>query len=155
MYADQTHNHIIPLLAPVDTAGTAIQGDVFDAGECVSVEMQVSFGVITGDTVAVTVEECDDIVPTNSTAIAFEYRKTSAVGTDSVGAVTAATTSGVTMAADDDGKILQIFVDPAALTAGYPYLRFVATPGGSASVCLLQGVANVKPKKNPPGSMVD
>ena len=155
MLAKQTENHLIPLIAPVDTAASTVNTDVFDAGECVAVEMQIAFGVITGDTVVVTVEECDDTTPTNSTAIAYTYRLSSAVGTDSMGALTAATTSGVTIAATDDNKVLQIFVDPAALSAGYPYLRAVVDPGASASVVLVGAVANVLPRKNPPPSMVN
>ena len=102
--------------------------------EAIEIEFLVSFGTITGDTVVVTVEECDDVTPTNSTAIAFKYQEDgAAVGTDTAGAWTAATTSGVTMAATDDDKNLRIRVDPAALTADYPYLRVVADPGASAS----------------------
>ena len=50
------------------------------------------------------------------------------------------------MSASDDGKTFLIEVDPAALTDGYPYLRVVATPGGSASVVLLSIMALVRPR---------
>jgi len=155
MYADKMKYHLIPLIAPVDTASATLESDVFDAGEAVAVEIQVAFGVITGDTVVVTIEECDDIVPTNQTAIAFKYRLSSAVGTDSMGAIADAAVGGVTVADTDDNKILEIFVDPQALSDGYPYLRVVADPGGSASVVLAAAVANILPRKNPPNSMVD
>ena len=125
--------HMVPLASPVDTAATTVSSDVIGVKEALEIELDVLFGTITGDTVVVTIEECDDTTPTNTTAIAFNYQKSSAVGTDTMGAVTAATTAGVTIAATDDDKLLRCFVDPDALTAGYPYLRVVANPGASAS----------------------
>jgi hypothetical protein len=136
----------IGLSSPVDTASTTVNSDVVNAGKCAWVDFLVYFGTITGDTVVVTVEECDDVTPTNSTAIAFKYRKGAAVGTDTDGAITAATTSGVTIAATDDDKLLTIAVDPDALTDGYPYLRVVADPGGSASAVEIAILAVVGPK---------
>ena len=136
--------HLVPGLAPVDAASTAKQSDVVGAKEGLELEFDALFGVITGDTVVVTIEECDDTTPTNTTAIAFNYQLSSAVGTDVMGAVTAATTAGVTIAAADDGKVLRCFVDPAALSAARPYVRAVATPGGSMTVCLVAIVALIR-----------
>ncbi len=155
MYTDQVRNHLIPLIAPADTGSTTANSDVFDASECIAVACQVAFGAITGDSVVVTVEECDDTTPSNSTAIAFKYRLSSAVGTDSMGDLTDATAAGATLAASDDDKILEIFVDPRALSAGYPYLRLVVDPGASMTACLISAAASVLPRYNPPGSMVD
>lgn len=136
----------VGLASPVDTASTTVNSDVIGCKELNSIDFLVYFGTITGDTVAVTVEECDDVTPTNSTAIAFTYRKGAAVGTDTDGAVTAATTSGVTIAATDDDKVLTVSVDPAALTDGYPYLRIVADPGASASAVEIAIVAVCWPR---------
>jgi hypothetical protein len=144
-FLDQTL-HVVGLTSPVDTASTTVNSDVVGVKEYHAIEFLVYFGTITGDTVAVTVEECDDIVPTNTTAIAFKYRKGSATGTDSMGAVTDATTSGVTIAATDDDKLLLIDVDPAALSAGRPYLRVVADPGASASAVEIAILAILKPR---------
>ncbi len=140
--------HVVPLLAPVDTAGTTIESDVIGVKEYLNIQFIVQFGVITGDEVVVTVEECDDTTPSNSTAIVFKYRKSSAVGTDSMGALTAVTVAatGATMSASDDGKAFLIDVDPAALSADRPYLRVVADPGGSASVVLLNMLAILRPR---------
>jgi hypothetical protein len=63
-----------------------------------------------------------------------------------MGAVTDATTSGVTIAATDDDKLLLIDVDPAALSAGRPYLRVVADPGASASAVEIAILAILKPR---------
>ena len=136
----------VGLTSPVDTASTTVNSDVVSCKNLVAIDFLVYFGTITGDTVAVTVEECDDVTPTNSTAIAFKYRLGAAVGTDTDGAVTAATTSGVTITASDDDKVLTISVDPHVLTAGYPYLRVVADPGASASAVEIALIAVLWPR---------
>jgi hypothetical protein len=136
----------IGLTSPVDTTSSTVNSDVINAGKCAWVDFLVYLGTITGDTVVVTVEECDDTTPTNHTAIAFKYRKGAAVGTDTDGAITAATSAGVTMTASDDDKVLTISVDPDALTDGYNYLRVVADPGGSASAVEIAIIAVVGPK---------
>jgi hypothetical protein len=138
--------HVVPLASPVDTAATTVNSDVIGVKEYHAIEFGVMFGTITGDTVVVTVEECDDTVPTNVTAIAFKYRLSSAVGTDSMGAITDATATGVTIAATDDDKLLLIDVDPRALTNGRPYLRVVADPGASASAVEIAIFALLKPR---------
>lgn len=138
--------HVVPLLAPVDAAAVAKSSDVIGVKEYQGIQFLVEFGVITGDTCVVTVLECDDTTPSNSTAIAFKYRKSAAVGSDSMGALTAATASGVSMTASDDGKALLIDVDPAALSSGRPYLMVTATPGGSMTVCLLAMQAILRPR---------
>lgn len=145
-FAGQTV-HVVPLLAPVDIAGSATSSDIVGVKEYLEIEFLVELGVITGDEIVVTVLECDDTTPSNSTAIPFKYRKTSAVGTDLTGALTAATAAaGATMSASDDGKSFLIEVDPAALTDGFPYLKVTATPGGSASVCLIAVQALLRPR---------
>lgn len=136
----------VGLATPVDTTSTTVNSDVVNAGKCIWIDFLVSFGTITGDTVVVTVEECDDTTPSNSTAIAFKYRKGAAVGTHTDGSITAATTSGVTIAATDDDKLLTIGVDPDALSDGYPYLRVVADPGASASAVEIDILAVAMPK---------
>jgi phage baseplate assembly protein gpV len=125
---------VVQLTSPVDTTSTTVNSDVIGTKELIGIKFVVSFGTITGDTVVVTVEECDDTTPSNSTAIAYLYSKDgAAIGTDTAGAWTAVASTGVTIADTDDDKNLIIKVDPAALTADYPYLRVVADPGGSAS----------------------
>jgi len=149
--------HIIHCISPVDTAAVAASGDVVDCAEAHELEFLVLLGTITGDTVVVTVRECDDTTPTNSTAIAFSYQKGAALGTDTMGEVTAATTSGVTMSATDDDKILRCFVNPASFDSGYRYARVVVTPGGSMSACEIAAIAILR-KRYPqevPASAVD
>lgn len=144
-FLDQTV-HVVGLTSPVDTASTTVNSDVIGVKEYHAIEFLVYFGTITGDTVAVTVEECDNVTPSNTTAIAFKYRKGAATGTDSMGAVTDATASGVSMAATDDDKLLLIDVDPRALSADRPYLRVVADPGASASAVEIAILALLRPR---------
>lgn len=73
-----------------------------------------------------TVEECDNVTPSNTKAIAFNYRKKTTGASAAWGDITAATTSGVATTAAGD-QIIEIQVDPAALTAGYPYVRLKCT----------------------------
>jgi len=149
--------HVVPALAPADITTSTTYTDVIGAKEAHEVEIDVIFGAITGDTVTLTVEECDDTTPSNSSAIAFNYQKSSAVGTDSMGAVTAATTSGITIAATDDNKVVRVFVDPAALSSGYPYVRVSLAPGGSMSACVVGAIALLRDRypQEVPVSSVD
>lgn len=138
--------HVVPLVAPVDTTTTTVNTDVIGAKEYEEIQFIIICGAITGDTAVVTVEECDDTTPTNSTAIAFSARESSAVGTDAMGDRTATAAAGYTLAATDDNKILLVDVDPATLTDGYPYLRCVIDPGASMSAFLIAVIAICKPR---------
>ena len=132
MFDEKTH--IVGLASPVDTTTTTVSSDIVNLENYHQVDFIVYFGTITDDTVVVTVEECDDVSPSNSTAIAFNYRESGATGTsDTFGDITAATSTGFTAAADDDDHILLISLDASELAAGYPMARVVADPGSSAS----------------------
>lgn len=149
--------HVIPAISPVDITTTTTYTDVVGVKDNHWLRFLVSFGAITGDTVVVKVYECDDITPTNSTAIAAKYRLSSATGTDTMGAITALAATGLTIAATDDNKVLCVDVDPSSLTADYPYVRVELDPGASMTACLVSGVALVIPRypQNVPQSMVD
>ena len=145
-YFNDESVHVVPLLAPVDSAATTVNSDVVSLENYHNVQFIIPIGTISGDTIAVTVEECDDFTPSNSTAIAFSYRLSSAVGTDSIGTRTAATTAGVTIAATDDNKVLIIDVASDELTDGYPCVRVVLDPGANMSVFLVGAVAIMRPR---------
>jgi hypothetical protein len=150
--------HVIPVLAPIDIIATDVTTDVVDAGEMTRGFFVVNFGVVTGDTCTIFLYECDDIVPTNSTAIAFNYRLSSAVGTDVMGAITAATAAaGYVAPATVDGKCVVVEVDPAALSAGYPYVKLGLVTGASMSACLVSATFVAEPRnaQNVVASMVD
>ena len=134
------------LISPVDTVATTVNSDIVNCKNLQAIDFLVYFGTITGDIVVVTVEECDDISASNSTAIAFKYRKGAAVGTDTDGAVTASASTGVSISAGDDDKLLIISVNPDDLTDGYPMLRVVADPGASASAVEIAILAVAYPR---------
>ena len=137
--------HIVPGIAPVDTTTTTVNTDVIGVKEYEAIEFVISFGAITGDTVVATLTESTSTTASGN-AIAGKYRLSSAVGTDTMGAVTTLTTSGVTIAAGDDNKVLLIDVEPAALTAGYPYVFVELNPGASMTVCVVSAVVLLKPR---------
>lgn len=106
-------------LDPVADAHNGAPGsDVIDMSAFSRIVFISYRGVATGGTAAptYTVEACDDIVPTTQSAIAFHYRK-------SLGAVTAATTTGFQATAGSSAiDVLEVRED--ALTAsGYRYIR--------------------------------
>jgi len=139
--------HIVGLSSPADSAGVAVSSDIVNVGKYHSADFVVYIGTLTGDTATITVEECDDVTPTNNTAIAFNYRESGATGTsDAYGSKTAATTSGVTVAATDDDHIFLVSIDGAELSDGYPYARVVVTPGGSASASEVAILAILRPR---------
>lgn len=78
-------------------------------------------GGTTGKT-TITVEACDDVTPSNTSAVAFRYRKSTAGVTDAVGALTAATTAGFDTTPAET-NIYEIEVSASALPVGYPFVR--------------------------------
>jgi len=145
MFVDE-RIHIVPAIAPADITTTTTYTDIIGLKEYHHVEFVIVFGAITGDTIALTVEECDDISASNTTAIAFRYRKSSAVGTDSMGALTAGASTGITIAATDDNKVVLVDVDSSELSSGYPYVRVKLDPGGSMSALLVGAIAILYPR---------
>lgn len=145
----------VTLLAPVDIVATAtvtkwLNLSKVGAGQ---VEIEFPFGVFTSTDstgeVVITIE-ADDVNDTSSSdttaaAIAFNYRLSSAVGADSLGAITAATSSGVAIPQDGDNKTLYVYVDPAA--AAKKYIRGVITPTAESTVTLVAAAARFIPRK--------
>jgi hypothetical protein len=121
--------NIVPLKAPVDSAGTAWASPFVDLKNALHATFFLYFGVITAasadQSVVVTVEAATAAASGSEVAIAFNYRKSGATGANSWGDITAATATGVAVATDDDGKMLLIDVDPAALEAALADARFV------------------------------
>jgi hypothetical protein len=124
--------NIVPLKAPIDSAGTAYATPYVDLKNALHATFFIYFGVITAtsaDQSVVVTMECSTAASSNATevAIPFSYRLSGATGANSWGAITAATASGVSVATTDDNKMLAIDVDPAALPKlhGQDDVRFV------------------------------
>lgn len=108
-------------------------------------------GIGTLDTAtAITVRESSAASTTSAEAIAFYYRlsgASSAGATDTWGAVTSATTTGVSLTATtDQGKFLLIDIDPADLTDGDDYLSVVFTATNYSAAMGVQVAAFLEPR---------
>jgi hypothetical protein len=115
------NEHVIPVLYP---AADAFAGTVYT--DILSVQglgaaFEVIKGVGTTGTSTITVQACDDVTPTNNTAVAFYYRESTTP--DTWGDWTAATTTGFTTTAGSD-QVYQVYVPSSELAAeGYGYVR--------------------------------
>ena len=151
--------HVIPVIAPYDSASTVTEAmtDAVNIGEAQELEFDVSFGTITGDTLVIKAyKDANAVTASGGVAIAFKYKKSSAVGTDVMGDWTACADTGVTITAGDDGKMIRIAIDPA-LCDGYPYVYLGIDPGPSMSVLLQSVIALAIPRYSQEvvNSMVD
>lgn len=113
-------------IAPVaDFMDTVQSTDIVNMKNHGRVRFIVFWGVGTTGTATLTVEACDDVTPSNSTAVPFRYRRTAALGTP--GAVTAATTSGFTTTAGSN-QIYEVEVDAEDVAStGFGYVRLKCT----------------------------
>jgi hypothetical protein len=116
--------NVVPLLAPVDSAGTAYALPYIDLKNALHCTIFIFFGVVTATSVdqpVIVTVEASTAAASNATevAIAFKYRKAGAVGANTWGAITTATASGITVATTDDGFLYAIDIDPAALPAAH------------------------------------
>ncbi len=125
--------HIVPCLRPADTTNVTAASDVIDAGECQHVQFLIYFGAI--DVAGVfNVYEANDAVPTTSVqTFKYTYRYSAVTGTDLMGAVTVPSAVDLATAGTEDGKILIVDINPADLTAGYPYVWVEWNPTAGAN----------------------
>jgi len=148
--------HIVPLKAPVDSAGTAYATPYVNLKDALSCTFLAYFGVVTATSadqgVVVTVE-ASTAAASNATEVqvAFKYRLSGATGTDTWGAITSATAAGgVTVATTDDGKAVLIEVDPAVIEAAHgqrdaKFVRLVVGIDAGGTVTLNSVVALLDP----------
>ena len=147
---------VLPLLAPQDIVATATASQYYDLNLSNWLTIVVPFGNVastdsTGG-VAVTVE-ASTAGSSNATegAIAFQYRLSAAVATDSMGAITSATTAGMVVTEADDNKVLIIDIDPSAVavTADRRFVRVVLTPTAEVTAPLVGGVLAIAEPRYP------
>jgi hypothetical protein len=118
--------HVAKGLDPVaDAFDTAQYSDVYSMRRHGHITFVIYKGVGTTGTSTITVEACDDVTPSNTSAIAFKYQ---AVTTgDTYGAMTDATSAGFTTTAGSS-QLYKVEVDATALLAsGYGFIRCKAT----------------------------
>ena len=121
--------NIIPLKAPVDSAGTAYATPWVDLKNALHATFFYYAGVVTATSadqaVVITMEAATAAASGSEVAIPFTYRLSGATGANTWGDITAATSTGYSFATDADGKMLLIDVDPAALDSALADARFV------------------------------
>ncbi len=123
--------HFVNALAPVDIDDAQKDSDVWSMANAGHASIHIQVGVTGADT-TVTVEECDNFTPSNSTAIAFSYYAERTAGGDTLGPRTAATSAGFATGTND-GIFFVIEIDASQLTDGFPNLRVVLTDPGAAT----------------------
>jgi hypothetical protein len=107
--------------AVADAFAGTVTSDIVSMKHHNRVKFIAHWGVGTTGTVTFTVEACDDVSASNTSAIAYYYRVTTAAAAP--GAVTAATSSGFTTTAGSN-QVIEIEVPAENLAAsGYSYVR--------------------------------
>ena len=122
--------HVINALPPVDINGGK-NSDVWSMKEYAHATILINMGV-TGAASTVTLEECDDIVPTTKTAIAFNVFKEETDAGDTLGALVAAAAAGFASSANNNIMYV-IEIDASTLAEDYPYLRVVFSDPAAAT----------------------
>lgn len=119
------YTHFVKGLDPVaDAFSATVYSDVVTLKNHSHVTFLIYKGVGATGTSTITVEACDDFVPTTVSAVAFRYR--AITSNDVAGALTEATTAGFATTAGSS-QLYLIEVDAEALGAtGYPNVRLKA-----------------------------
>lgn len=145
--------NIRPLIAPQDITTSATASAWVNVTKQLECTFLVYFGNIAAtsadQSVIVTVEAATAAASSTEVAVAFRYRLTGIETGNTIGANTAATTSGVAVTTSDDKKILLIGVDLAGLDsalADASHLRVVITPDGGATATLVAALVITKPR---------
>ena len=124
--------HVVNILPPQDVAA-GVSSDVFSTGKYAHVTIIVQAGSTNADAGNVTVEECDNFTPTTHTEIAFSYFAETTNAGDTLSGLTAATTAGIDVSANDNIMYV-IEIDAAQLTDGYKNLRISWSACGGATL---------------------
>lgn len=127
------YGHIVTALAPVaDAFAGTVRTDVFNMENYLGCEFIIQKAVGTTGTSTITVNACDDAVPTTRTAIPFRYR--ACTSGDTWGALTNATSAGFTTTAGSN-QLYEIIVDAAELgKVSCGYVELTATEVVDAAV---------------------
>ena len=140
--------HAVPLTGPISVTG-ATNCDTFNMGKSQGARIFVMAGTLAVNLV-ITVLKGTTAALGASAAIAFRYRETAAVGTDTMGAWQTATTAGMTLTGTTDNNItVEILLESAEFTpvsgTEYPYGVVTMTPG-SSSACLIAVIGIFAPR---------
>ncbi len=133
--------HIVNILPPIDIDG-GTTSDVFSMKDAAHVTIIIQMGV-TGAASTITVKECDDFTPSNSTAIAFKKAAEETANGDTLGSIGSVASTGFASSTNDN-IFYTIEIDAEELTEGYPNLQVAfSDPGAStlvSAVAILSGL---------------
>jgi hypothetical protein len=146
---------VLPILTVADIVATATGTAYFDCDQLNWATVLVSFGAIastdtTGE-VVLTVE-ASTAASSNATEgnIAFSYRLSAAVATDTMGAITAATAAaGAAINNTADNTVVLIDIDPAVVSASADtrrYVRVVITPTSEVTSTIVGATLIAEPR---------
>ena len=118
--------HLVNGLAPVADAGNGtVTTDVVNMENAGRAVFILTKGVGATGTSTITMLACDDVTPSNTTAIPFQYRDISG-GNDTTTALTEATTAGFTTTAGNNTIVACEVVASDLAATGYGYLQMKA-----------------------------
>lgn len=127
--------HMIPVLAPVDLGASTIRTTHVNASQALSAAFLINFGVITNDTVNITIEESTSATTTGAEAIGFGYRQSGDTATDTWGAVTTCDSAGTSFVHTAiDNTDMWIEIDMAGLSEDCNYLCVKIVAGSDPSL---------------------
>lgn len=91
-----------------------------------------------------TVEACDDVTPSNTTAIGFRYRRVTTGASDEIGSVSTALAAGIDTVPGED-TLIEIEIRASELPSGRPFARLKCTeavndPVNAAVIAILSGL---------------
>lgn len=139
--------HVVNIIPPQDINGSGVDSDVFSMKGYAHASIVLTLGT-TGAASTVTVAECDDFTPSNSTDIAFGYFAETTAGGDTLGSKTSATASGFATSTNDNITYV-IEIDAAELSSGYPCLQVSMTDPTSSTI--VSAVAILSGGRHQPG----
>lgn len=120
------NGHVVHGLAPVaDAFAGTVRSDVFNMKNYNGCTFLVYKGVGLLGTSTITINACDDVTPSNRTAIPFKYREM--ITSDTWGDVQVATTTGFLTTAGSN-HLYEIIIDGDELgDTGYGYIELTLT----------------------------
>lgn len=146
---------IVNIGPPMDVNGAGLDGDWISLKNYRFATIIIQLGV-TGAACQLTLEEAKDVSGTDGQAMAFNYRVEDTAGGDTLGASTAATSSGVATTTNDN-VFYVIELAAAELSKGFDCLRpRLSDPSAAtlASICAVLSGARFA-QENPPTAITD
>ena len=126
--------HIVPVYFGADKA-TGVVADFINMGLFHKVEFIISFGTMGTEDYQFKMQASAAQAGSTATDLAFQYRKSAAAGTDTMGDLTdvAAASTCTAAYATDSTMLFIVDIDSSELTADKPYVGVYLTRGSSAT----------------------